>query len=678
MPYCHRCRTLTAKELRENDVPFHPNLRSLKDSADRGCEFCFVCWTAFKKDAAKYVDGLLRGESPFPKGSEWTPAIWLNGNQFGHPTSGDSIAVSCGRRGPKSDFWPEVNPEPIEAVLEVYEEPGTRSKYNIRGRRSTSYQNPELHVALIKEWMATCRAHHPRCSLTRGSEMPTRVIHVGDPANNTQPRLLATAQHGISEPYAALSYCWGPNTSNVPKLTDATYSSFVQGIDESTLSQSHKDMIHLARALGINYVWIDALCIIQFNAADWERESKRMAVVYGNAALTVIAGRSSDSNHGFIANNADQNKIFCKLPQEAPEIPTIMVGLKRSHDIGPTSTRAWCFQERLLSQRAVIFGLEQLRFSCRAGSVYEDGFKTAGNAGSKLLGLAPIQPPSRDEQHAVHEALKEWYGLLFPYTKCRLSNPHDAFASLSAMAQQAAAVLRSRYLAGVWECDIVRGLMWRPTYHLAPNWKPTTRPKPTSLTGSCQIITRAPSWSWVSVEGEVSQESFVPPKVALYKDRSNFKIRPVFLHPEKWSEDAECGVNKLHMPACELRFMGRVVGARVLEESPRLRYTGLRKAIQKPVKTLAPSKYSVLLVGAGAPAGKLHDDELLGNVTALGHFDVQDERVGVSHVYCLQLIPKYGLMLKRNPDGSYSRLGWFMLEQDEWFMSQVETDVRLG
>ncbi|KAF5133383.1 hypothetical protein E5D57_004007 [Metarhizium anisopliae] len=678
MPYCHRCRTLTAKELRENDVLFHPDLRSLKDSADKGCEFCFVCWTAFKKDAAKHVDVLLRGESPFPKGSEWTPAIWLNGNQFGHPTSGDTIAVSCGRRGPKSDFWPEVNPEPIEAVLEVYEEPGTRSKYNIRGRRSTSFQNPELHVALIKEWMATCRAHHPRCSLTRGSEMPTRVIHVGDPANNTQPRLVATAQHGISQPYAALSYCWGPHTSNVPKLTDATYSSFVQGINESTLSQSHKDMIHLARALGISYVWIDALCIIQFNAADWERESKRMAVVYGNAALTVIAGRSSDSKHGFIANNAAQNKIFCKLPQEASETPTIMVGLQRSHDIGPTSTRAWCFQERLLSQRAVIFGLEQLRFSCRAGSVYEDGFKTAGNAGSKLLGSAPIQPPSRNEQHAAHEALKEWYGLLFPYTKCRLSNPHDAFASLSAMAQQAAAVLGSRYLAGVWECDIVRGLMWRPTYHLAPNWKPTTRPKPTSFTGPCQIVARAPSWSWVSVEGEVSQESFVPPRVALYRDRSNLKIRPVFLHPEKWSEDVECGVDKLHMPACELRFMGRVVGARVLEESPRLRYTGLRKAIQKPVKTLAPGKYSVLLVGTGAPAGELHEDELLGNVTALGHFDVQEERVGVSHVYCLQLIPKYGLMLKRNSDGSYSRLGWFMLEQDEWFMSQVETDVRLG
>lgn len=121
----------------------------------------------------------------------------------------------------------------------------------------------------------------------------------------------------------------------------------------------------------------------------------------------------------------------------------------------------------------------------------------------------------------------------------------------------------------------------------------------------------------------------------------------MFLHPDKWSDDSECGVDKLHMPACELRFMGRVVGTRVLEESPRLHYTGLSKSIQKPVKTLAPSKYSVLLLGRKATGGKLDPDELLNNVTALGHFDVQEERVGVSHVFCLQLIPKYGLIPKK-------------------------------
>lgn len=127
----------------------------------------------------------------------------------------------------------------------------------------------------------------------------------------------------------------------------------------------------------------------------------------------------------------------------------------------------------------------------------------------KLRRLAPIKPPSQNKQHVMHEALKEWYGLLFPYTKCQLSNPHDAFASLFAIAQQAASVLKSRYLPGIWECDIVRGLIWWPTYHFTSNWKPTTRPKPTSLTGSCKSIIRAPSWSLLKEKYHKSR-LFVP------------------------------------------------------------------------------------------------------------------------------------------------------------------------
>ncbi|KHN94085.1 Heterokaryon incompatibility [Metarhizium album ARSEF 1941] len=684
MPYCDRCGTLTARELRENDLLLHPNLKCLKDRADGGCELCFVFWTAFKRDAAKYVDRLLRGESPFPQGSEWSPGIWLNGNQFGHPTSGDTVAVSCGRRGPKSSFWEHVNPEPIEAVLEVYEGPGPPSKYNIRGRRSTAYQDPGLHVVLIRQWMAACRAHHPRCSLAlgKGCEMPTRVMHVGDPVTDRKPRLVSAAEDGICEPYLALSYCWGASTAGFAKLTDATYSSFVLGIDESDLSKSHQEMMSLARALGVQYVWIDALCIIQSNTADWERESRRMAIVYGNAALTVIAGRSSDSGHGFIANDSDYLGTFCELPKESSEKSTIMVGLKRSPDIGPTSTRAWCFQERLLSQRAVVFGTDQLKFSCRAGTVYEDGFKSAEYAGSRLLASTPTRPHMRDEQQVMmHETLKEWYGLLFPYTRCKLSNPHDVFASLAAIAQHVAKVLGSRYLAGIWECDIVRGLMWRPTYHLAPNWEQTVRPKPTSLTGSgtTRDVVCAPSWSWASVQGQVLQQSFSPPNVELYRDASNFNIRPRPSHPDRWSEGSECGADKLHMPVCELRFMGRVVEARILDESPKLRYTRLRQSAKRPVKGLAHSRYSVLLVDVGAPRRELDSDELLDNVTALGHVDVQEERVGVSTIYCLLVVSRYGLMLKsHNANGSYSRLGWFMLEQDQWFRGQVEIDIALG
>ncbi|OAA43648.1 Heterokaryon incompatibility [Metarhizium rileyi] len=687
MPYCDRCSTLNAHELRENDLPFHPDLRSMKDSAENGCDFCFVCWSAFSQKASRYVDLLLRGESPFPEGSKWTPAIWLNGNQFGHPTSGDTVAVSLGMRGPGSEFWPDVNPEPIEAELEVYEEPGISSKYNIRGRRSTAFQNPELYVTLIREWLDTCRTEHPRCSLSRGSEMPTRLIYVGDRLKNKEPRLMSTAEHGICEPYMALSYCWGPNTTDIPTLSDATYASFTKRIDESTLSKSHRDMLSLARKLDIKYVWIDALCIIQFNKSDWESESKRMAVVYGNAILTIIAGRSSDSKQGFIANSDEKNRIFCPIPREASEKSTIMVGLKRCTDIGPTSTRAWCFQERLLSQRAVVFGVQQLRFHCMEGSVYEDGSRTTERLASKLLRVSTEHhAPKQGQQHRAQEILKEWYALLFPFTQCQLSNPHDIFASLAAIAQKAAAVLQSRYLAGIWECDLARGLMWRPIYHLTPNRKPATRPRPTRLSGASQtiIIIRAPSWSWASVQGAVIQQTFTPPNVALYEDRSKWKIRPILLHPERWTKNSECGMDKLHMPTCELHFKGRVVEARVLDESPRLRYVGVGVDVgvgeQRNLSTRAniSRKYGVLLLDSDAVRESLDPALLLHHVTAIGYFDVQEEKVGCTSVYCLQVVPKSGLMLERNPDASYSRLGWFMLQQDNWFAGQMETDIRLG
>jgi hypothetical protein len=139
--------------------------------------------------------------------------------------------------------------------------------------------------------------------------MPTRIIDVGDPANGKAIRLIYT--QGMREQYIALSYCWGVIASDILTLNAKTHQSMTYAIRESDLSKTHKEVLQLARAFGIRYVWIDALCIIQGDADDWERESKTMADVYGNATLTVIAGRSADSRKGFITNNlASKGALF--------------------------------------------------------------------------------------------------------------------------------------------------------------------------------------------------------------------------------------------------------------------------------------------------------------------------------------------------------------------------------
>lgn len=75
MPLCQRCALLTADELRENDVVFHPDMLALKFSAERGCEFCLLCWDAVHTVQGPRVAKLVRGESAWMEGEPWTPTV---------------------------------------------------------------------------------------------------------------------------------------------------------------------------------------------------------------------------------------------------------------------------------------------------------------------------------------------------------------------------------------------------------------------------------------------------------------------------------------------------------------------------------------------------------------------------------------------------------------------------
>jgi hypothetical protein len=118
----------------------------------------------------------------------------------------------------------------------------------------------------------------------------------------------------MREKYIALPYCWVTDTSDILTLNVDTYAAMTRKINDSDLAKTHQEVISLARALNIRYACVDAICIIQGDAADWEREPKTMAQVYGYATLTVIAGRSADSRKGFITNNFDVERQPSALP----------------------------------------------------------------------------------------------------------------------------------------------------------------------------------------------------------------------------------------------------------------------------------------------------------------------------------------------------------------------------
>lgn len=377
--------------------------------------------------------------------------------------------------------------------------------------------------------------------------MPTRVVHVGDPSRGEPPRLVVT-DGNTKEKYLALSYCWGPATDTYT-LNGQTMKEMLAGIDESHLVVAHRDALALARSLDVRFVWIDALCIIQGDKQDWEQESKLMARVYGNATITIIAGRSGDARESFVINHYKQPAPCCEVPLDDGQFGNVLVGLRRSPEYGVVETRGWCLQEKRLSRRMVCFGKEQLYFACRSNSYSEDLNSEKANISSlhNFLQITDADLSSRRTR-----LLHYWDEVVLDYSRRQLSNPHDIFAAIASIAGQISKAIDSRYLAGLWECDLVRCLLWKPGYLVSRTFGPATRPLPTRSAPAPVI--RAPSWSWAAIQGAsypVTVVSFQN-TIKRFQGQDFIRVKPKLQNPDRWTSDTRCSADTPHMPRCEL------------------------------------------------------------------------------------------------------------------------------
>ncbi|KAI8711862.1 HET domain-containing protein [Fusarium sp. LHS14.1] len=369
MSRCEFCRAFTIS-VERHYLEFHPDLASLKRSAEEGCNFRLLCWTGFQQEwTTSQIEFVLKGKAPEGV-SKFEPSIWIyvHFRDYNARQTQPKISVYCGRVSPllgqrESSFGlNHIN-------VSVYGEEGTLAGSRTPGRICTAEHGPDTYITMIRQFLQGCRKFHRGCNFKGTYRMPTRVIDVGNPQQRRLPRLIITSP-SMEDKYLALSYCWGPATDTYA-LNASTMEDMLNGMDESRLVAAHRDTMSLARSLGVQFVWIDALCIIQGNKEDWERESNLMARVYGNSTLTVSAGRSADARNSFIINNYKQPAPCCEIPLDEGQ-GNVLVGLRRSSDYGVVETRGWCLQEKKWSRRIVFFGKEQLCFSCRYCSYSED------------------------------------------------------------------------------------------------------------------------------------------------------------------------------------------------------------------------------------------------------------------------------------------------------------------
>ena len=116
------------------------------------------------------------------------------------------------------------------------------------------------------------------------TELPARLIDVGLDDSHI-PRLVDTG--GQTGCYVALSHCSGSRNCSETRLTVSNMSRLQQGIEPSEISKSQFDAINLTRSLGMRYLWIDTLCVVQ---GDVDGLSQ-MSDIYRSAVVTIVPTR---------------------------------------------------------------------------------------------------------------------------------------------------------------------------------------------------------------------------------------------------------------------------------------------------------------------------------------------------------------------------------------------------
>jgi hypothetical protein len=110
---------------------------------------------------------------------------------------------------------------------------------------------------LAKQWISKCHETHLPCHHYQLSRLPSRVIDVG--SDHQEARLVEPAVQ--IDRYIALSHCWGGGRHFITEITNI--QDRMKGMMWELLPKTFQDVIYITRRLGIRYLWIDSLCILQ-------------------------------------------------------------------------------------------------------------------------------------------------------------------------------------------------------------------------------------------------------------------------------------------------------------------------------------------------------------------------------------------------------------------------------
>jgi hypothetical protein len=268
------------------------------------------------------------------------------------------------------------------------------------------------------------------------------------------------------------------------------------------LSSSIQDAIKVTRKLGIKYLWVDALCIIQDNGEDKALQIDGMGTIYKNAIVTLAASNSYAAHNGFLKNKMSFKG--CRLPFRLPGglmTHIVIVTSQRRGGRYPLDSRAWTFQEQILSTRVLGFKDCLVSWTCQAktGSLFSNPLpRSLGTVTADSVYSAARPILNKDSEHDSDSGT-QWGRILEAYSAREITKPEDRLPALAGIAQMFQQIFPDRYLAGFWQSTLASHLSWT-TIEKDP---PDDDDPPDEEDLHPADIYLGPTWSWVSIFGGI-------------------------------------------------------------------------------------------------------------------------------------------------------------------------------
>ncbi|KAI8625947.1 HET-domain-containing protein [Xylariaceae sp. FL1651] len=470
---CAKCAGLGLTRDDFDSVPFQPGkyhkvIRSGTigelQLGESQCCLCRLLLNALSRDLAQRLEVLGQWDR------EWEAEWFQNVTEY-DPATEDAEDMYG------SALYPSLKDEPsrLGYGIQLVTPPGESRLLRARA------VSPSLDIDFIKASISRCLTQHGiRCVATSLSVREQPSSAPGFWVIDTTRKCLEILPE--AHDYVALSYVWGK--TNYPNLLKANLHIFQEDgvFDRIKLAKTIRDAIDLTAKLGFRFLWVDAICIVQDDDDAKDELIANMDVIYGNAALTIVAASGTHADAGLQVGGQENRAARAVVTEQFCKELTLGVVPSFDSELMDSTyaQRGWTYQEACLSPRCLILWDGLAYFVCRA-AVWREDIDVESDC------VQPFDGANTMGKTASEWPLRRFADHVYTYTSRNLTYQSDILRAFNGIQTALTASMgNTEMISGLPIAALDWALLWNGVPH-----------------GTLRRRHGFPSWSWAGWCGSI-------------------------------------------------------------------------------------------------------------------------------------------------------------------------------